>query len=193
MISKYVLETALCGLKKRCLNKIEFSLWGDKNPYKKKIPFKKFLRAHNLMIIMLCLTAIYSCTTGRIGEKNWRLFDMDSMRDYYFDAGSIKELTKGLVRVKLGTVAKGNEARNWEIDERLKRGLAIKGYENYDSSQDIYEINCIEKKFRVLSGTDYDTNNNILSSYNNPSLEWKTVHENSAIMSLIKLKSVCSY
>lgn len=118
---------------------------------------------------------------------------MDSLRDYYFHADSAEELTKGLVRIKLRTVAKGNEARNWEITERLKRGLSIKGYENYESSQDIYEINCVEKKFRVLSGADYDTENNILSSYNNPSLEWRVVPENSAIMSLIKLKSVCSY
>lgn len=146
-----------------------------------------------LFVISIIYMFLSGCTPARIGEGNWRLFDMDNLRDYYFDSDSIEELTKGLVRIKLGTVVKGAEARNWEIRERLHRGLSIKGYENYESSQDIYEINCIEKKFRVLSGTDYDTEDNILSSYDNPSLEWRTVTENSAIMSLIKLKSVCSY
>gem|GEM_PF-658345 len=157
------------------------------------IRISNFMKLLKIIIIFTLTILICSCATGKVGDRNWRLFDMDNLRDYYFDGDSIEELTKGLVRVKLGTVVKGNEARNWEIEERLKRGLSIKGYENYDSSQDIYEINCLEKKFRVLSGTDYDTENNVLSSYNNPNLEWRKIPENSAIMTLIKLRSVCSF
>ncbi|MCX8111105.1 MAG: hypothetical protein N3D15_07635 [Syntrophorhabdaceae bacterium] len=145
------------------------------------------------IFIIFCFIIICGCSTGKVGERNWRLFDMDNLRDYYFDADNLEEITKGLVRVKLGSAVKGNEARNWEIRERLKRGLSIEGYENYESSQDIYEINCIEKKFRLISGADYDSENKILSSYENPSMEWHAIPENSAIMSLIKLKSVCSY
>lgn len=151
------------------------------------------MRLYNIILAIFCLATIWGCTTGKVGDRNWRLFDMDNLRDYYFDADSLEEITKGLVRVKLGSVVKGNEGRNWEIAERLKRGLSIKGYENYDSSQDIYELNCIEKKFRLISGSDYDTENNILSSYENPSMEWRLIPENSAIMSLIKLRTVCPY
>jgi len=149
------------------------------------------MRVYNIILVIFCLAFIWGCSTGKVGDRNWRLFDMDNLRDYYFDADSLEEVTKGLVRVKLGSAVKGNEARNWEIGERLKRGLSIKGYENYDSSQDIYEINYVEKKFRLISGADYDTENNKLASYENPSIEWHPIPENSAIMSLTKLKSVC--
>ncbi|MCX5798585.1 MAG: hypothetical protein NTU90_03335, partial [Proteobacteria bacterium] len=80
---------------------------------------------------------------------------------------------------------------NWEMNERLMRGLAIEGYGNYESSEDIYEIDCKKKMFKVLSGADYDNEGKVLGSYSNPSPGWKHITEESAIETLYQYRTIC--
>ncbi len=142
----------------------------------------------NKIILMF---AVIVSIQGCAGWAQWRLFDMSDMRYYYYDAGSIERPSENIVKVKLSSVVKGDGGRNWEMNERLMRGLAIEGYGNYESSEDIYEIDCKKKMFKVLSGADYDNEGKVLGSYSNPSPGWKHIPEESAIETLYQYRTIC--
>jgi hypothetical protein len=124
-------------------------------------------------------------------EKGWMLFDVTTLRDYYFDRTSITRLSDYTVKVAVATVAKGPEGRDWEVNERMKRGLSFAGYEKYQFSEDMYAIDCQEKRFQLLSGVDYDGEGKTLGSYTKAEPIWEPIPRGSVLETLAAYKSVC--
>jgi hypothetical protein len=122
---------------------------------------------------------------------DWMLFDVSAMRYYYYHPDHIERVSDTIAKVTILTVIKGDEGQNWEIDERMKRGLPFGGYEKYESSQDVYALDCQGKKFQTLSGADYDNEGNTLSSYSHTDLPWEPVPPGSALDVLSRYRSVC--
>ena len=63
-----------------------------------------------------------------------------------------------------------------------------KKYENLSHSIDLHEINCVEKKIRPLSVTDYDNKGGVIYSSSSPS-KWDSIIPESMIE--ILYKEVC--
>jgi hypothetical protein len=119
------------------------------------------------------------------------LFDVSSMRYYYYNPDNIERTSKSTMRLTILSVIKGDEGRNWEIDERMKRGLPFGGYESYESSQDTYALDCSGKMFQTLSGIDFDHEGKPLSSYSYDNPHWEPVPPGSALEVLGRYRSVC--
>jgi hypothetical protein len=124
-------------------------------------------------------------------DSEWMLFDMGALRDYYYDSATIERLSETTVKARIATVIKGEEGRNWEVAERMKRGLSFGGYENYQSSADVYLIDCAGKRYQIIKGADYDDKDNILSSYERPEPAWEPVPPGSTLETLLTYKAVC--
>ena len=121
----------------------------------------------------------------------WLLFDTSRLRDYYYNPASVERLSQRIVKVRIAAVIKSEEGRNWEVSERMKRGLTLGGYENYQSSQDVYVVDCTGKEYRLISGADYDDKSNMLGSYERPDSPWEPIPSGSVLDTLITFKSVC--
>jgi len=140
-----------------------------------------------LVMFFVLLLVLGGCTTG----MRWHLFDISEIRYYYYDSETVKQTPDKTVVVRLASIIKNDEGRQWEFNERLKRGLPVSGYENYEYSEDIYELDCKKRLFQVLSGADYDCNGKELSAYVSPKLVWRTIPPGSAIETLLKFWTVC--
>jgi len=70
-----------------------------------------------------------------------------------------------------------NKGREWQVQEQKKLGLTTNGYERYEYTVARKELNCSEKKYRVLSETDYNDAGEVLSSFINEAgnVEWKPI------------------
>jgi hypothetical protein len=124
-------------------------------------------------------------------QPDWLLFDVSELRDYYYNPGQAEHLSKNTVKVAIATVARSEEGKNWEVSERMKRGLPLGGYEKYYSSEDVYLLDCETRKFQTLSGVDYDETGKALSTYTAEDPSWEGVPSGSSIETLMAYKSVC--
>jgi hypothetical protein len=124
-------------------------------------------------------------------EPDWLLFDVSELRDYYYNPGEVERLSKNTVKVAIATVARSEGGKNWEVSERMKRGLPLGGYERYYSSEDVYLLDCETRKFQTLSGVDYDESGKALSTYTAEDPTWEAVPVESVIETLMAYKSVC--
>ncbi len=124
-------------------------------------------------------------------SAHWMLFDASAMRYYYYHPDHIERVSDAIAKVTILSVIKGDEGQNWEINERMKRGLPFGGYEDYESSQDVYALDCSGKMFQILSGADYDSEGNMLSSYSHNDLHWEPVPPGSVLDVLSRYRSVC--
>ena len=144
-----------------------------------------------LMGAVLIFTGSCGMALFRPDPAGWLLFDMSRLRDYYYDPDAIERTSPTTVKVRIATVAKDSEGRDWEVAERMKRGLPFGGYERYRSSEDVYSIDCGARTFQTLSGTDYDEDGKILNSITYADPRWEPIPDGSVLAVLVAFKSVC--
>jgi len=83
---------------------------------------------------------------------------------YYYDKESISHPSKNIVRVRIKLIP-SKEAKEKMIQAWKKGGVvSTEGYENYEYSLTIYELNCADRTHRTLSNTDYDRKGTVLRS-----------------------------
>jgi hypothetical protein len=74
------------------------------------------------------------------------------------------------------------------IQKRRRGRLSTKGYEYLEYVILLNEINCVDKTFKVVSGTDYSKNGEVLSFETFPE-NWSPILQKS--ISAILYKAVC--
>ena len=90
---------------------------------------------------------------------DWKRFDSNVYGDNYYDTGSIICRPKNIVRVLVKYVP--NEKGRINAAERMGEQ-----FKTLRDSQTSVELNCAEKRFRILSVTLYSTDGGILYSEN---------------------------
>jgi hypothetical protein len=70
---------------------------------------------------------------------------------------------------------KSEKGRERQISENKRSGFSTTGYEDYEYSLFLNEINCSEKTFRILSEADYTKEGNILAKSEMPYAVWKPI------------------
>jgi hypothetical protein len=65
--------------------------------------------------------------------------------------------------------------RQKKLQERKENGLSTKGYEKLSTILWLYELDCNQKKERILSINDYDTDGMVLYSGDTEEKEWKYI------------------
>jgi hypothetical protein len=96
----------------------------------------------------------------------WRFYGFNDTSTYRYDSDSIIRLPKNMIRVwvKRSYTEKGIESMHEKYGDV---------YKNLDYSLSLFEINCVEKSFRVLTEKFYSDEGNLLSSATpDASTEW---------------------
>jgi hypothetical protein len=113
--------------------------------------------------------------------RDWRLYAKADLYACSYDAESMTRSSQGIVEV-------------WTKSEYTERGVIEmvikfgKHYENLSYSLELWEINCVEKRHRLLLFTAYSAEGNVL--YNDEAGSrpppWKTISRGSVEESLYK-------
>lgn len=113
---------------------------------------------------------------------DWKLYAETQNFYFYYNVDKPDPLKlildifrKKLVTVWIKRVSKDDKGRNWQIQENKKLGLSTKGYEGYEYTIFLKEINCSDKMSRLLSEADYTKDGNLLSKSESPYAEWKPI------------------
>jgi hypothetical protein len=106
---------------------------------------------------------------AEVWGADWKLYNVNDNYKGYYDAQSIPRPSKNIVRVWV----------KWDVTEKGvldwgKRKNDRKKYENLNHMKVLYEIDCVEKKSRRLSGTEYDNKGGMIDSDSSPS-KWEFI------------------
>ncbi len=118
---------------------------------------------------------------SEVWGEDWRLYEESKMESYYYDAESITRISKNTVRV-------------WDKCVYTEAGKAVlvkrfgDKYINLLSTRAVFEINCVERKHRLLHVTYFSKDNEILNSRFGEG-EWRYIAPDSVDEALFK--AVC--
>ncbi|MBF0328203.1 MAG: hypothetical protein HQL10_03535 [Nitrospirae bacterium] len=107
--------------------------------------------------------------------QGWRLFGQSETNYWYYTTKNIEFKNDGVVRIWSKASAKGKIGIDDKIKLLQRFGGNTKGYEQFSHSVSLFEINCSQRKSRVVSVTDYDKNGKSLESVTVPDFPWDAI------------------
>lgn len=144
---------------------------------------------------ILIVTALHSCilfySAGcAYGEgADWKFFSESASNRWYYETSTVDYSRKELVRVWGKAVTKGKEGIDEKIKLLEKFGGQTRGYEKYSYTMNLFELDCVRKKSRILSVKDYDLKGNPLESVSIENFPWDFIAPGTIIENLYK--TVC--
>lgn len=139
--------------------------------FRGQVPYHKSRRAFITGLIMIIVGSVilqsFPVTTpGYSASKNqdWKLYFTDEAFSYFYDLRNLTRQSHNVVKINEKWVVNGDKGRESYLRNSAEIGFPLKGYEKFKESQFLTEINCSDKKSRILSATDYAENGNILRS-----------------------------
>ncbi len=131
--------------------------------------------------IAILVFGLIIISMGDVYGADWKPYWFSEKFLAYYDAQSINRPAKNIVRVWL----KVDYTEKGVID---KVGNLGEKYENLSNTRALWEINCVEKKARMLSETAYDNGGGVIYSSGSP-LEWNFIIPES--MGEVLYKEIC--
>lgn len=125
----------------------------------------------------LLLIVVTACSDA--GAAEWTLFVEDHAFKHSYDKQSIVHLPEKLIRVAVKVDPKGKEGRDFLLKVRQQIGLPLDGYENYGFSLTIMEIDCANKRKRILQSDDYNKKGEELDTVSSPNPKWADISPDS--------------
>lgn len=110
---------------------------------------------------------------------DWRFYNEDDLNIYFYDAASIRHISKNIVEV-LTRIERTPEG----LDDYIKK--FGEEYRDMSHSKVLHEINCAEQKKRVTYITHYNHDGNIIYSEGSMLTRWVDIHPESIGESLLK-------
>jgi len=101
-------------------------------------------------------------------EADWQLFGESDAGSHSYDVESITHLSNDIVRVWC------NQVYNEKFIKKMIVELGKK-FENLHNSRDLFEINCKDYTYRLLSSTIYAKDGTVITSSKMSDAEWKFV------------------
>ena len=127
--------------------------------------------------VFIAVIAVFAWCGVSAGAADWKPYAEDPHFSYYYDARKIEypyktmhnvmklELANvDIVRVRTKRIIKGEKGRDWQIQELKKLGHRTQGFEGLEFVIVGEEVNCHEKKYRVLSEAYYSKDGGELNS-----------------------------
>jgi len=153
------------------------------------------LSLSNWGVIISALLVLSFCSHTKAEGADWKLYAESDNFYFYFDSSNIKHSVKDYLSLpwtrfsKAWTkrVIRNEQGRNWQIQENKKLSLTTRGYENYEYTIALIEINCSDTSRRTLAETDYSKGGSILAASEEPYARWKPVTPESAHEMLYQL------
>jgi len=117
----------------------------------------------NKLGVILMGLAIFSYS--EVWGSDWMEFAKNERTHCYYDTKSISQPSKNIIKVGVKF-----EYTNIGVTEFVKT-FGDK-FNKLDNSKSLYEVNCVEKKYRILELVFYSKDGNVLNTISYPS-EWK--------------------
>lgn len=129
----------------------------------------------------------------RAEGADWKLYAETPNYNFYYNADSmaprfLKDIhlledmqrmlnfvMKNTVKVWTKRSIKNDMGRTLQLQEHKRLGLSVKGYENYQHTLSLKELNCRDKTVRLLLEADYTEDGNILGKEETPYAALKPV------------------
>ena len=144
------------------------------------------MRHYSVLTLSLVLFLLLSVNPGAGSDIDWKFFSESNTNRWYYDTKSVTPSNKNLIKVW----AKGLTKDQKGIDEKIKLlkkfGGETMGYENYSYTLNLFEIDCENKKNRILSVKDYDKKGNGLQTVTIENYSWDYVAPGTIIDNLFK-------
>ncbi len=150
---------------------------------------KKNLSAGAKAFIAVIVMAGIWCSAAA-GAADWKPYAGDQYFSYFYDAARTSypyktvydvlnlELSKlNIVSVWTKRTIRDKKGRELQMQEQKKLGFTVKGYERYEYTEAHKELNCYDKKYRVLSEVDCTKDGEVLRLFVNDAryIEWKPI------------------
>jgi hypothetical protein len=126
--------------------------------------------------VILIGLAILGC--AEVWGADWKFYGSTENYLGYYDAQSITSPSKNIVRVWTRLVWTEKGVLGWVEDLGEK-------CENLSHTIFLQEVNCAEKKLRLLSETHYDNKGSVIKSFSSPG-EWRFIIPETVTESLYK-------
>jgi hypothetical protein len=165
------------------------TFYGETMEIRIDMKWNKLLAKFGITLIGIWSLFIYGYNEAEGAE--WKLFQATSTGNiYYYDSTNIKRFTNNFlwvwVRI-IETVGLSEEDLKGLKDPERAVGVIEKAQEKSTGEwKQLFEINCLERKFRVLSATLYNINGSIKDEYEIPS-EWVHIPPGSVTNYLSKI------
>ncbi|MGD0283446.1 MAG: surface-adhesin E family protein [Dissulfurispiraceae bacterium] len=130
----------------------------------------------NVFIAVILVAGVWCSVSAEAAE--WKPYAADRHFSYFYDAKRVSypyktiydvmhlELAKlDIINVWTKRMIRDEKDREWQIRERYKLGLTVKGYERYNYTVSRKEVDCSGKKYRVLLEADYSKEGDELSLF----------------------------
>jgi len=144
------------------------------------------MRRYSVLTLSLVLLILISVNPAAGADIDWKFFSESNTNRWYYDTKSVTPSNKNLIKVW----AKGLTKDQKGIDEKIKLlkkfGGETMGYENYSYTLNLFEIDCENKKNRILSVKDYDKKGNGLQTVTIENYSWDYVAPGTIIDNLFK-------
>lgn len=111
--------------------------------------------------------------------------------ELFYDPDTITKLPTGIAKIWIKGVY-SSEGKKERIRERIKGKLSVENYDKLGYVQELQEINCVKREYRVVAYTDYSADGGILNKFiveQQPSAGWEPIPPDS--MGEIIDKIVC--
>ena len=140
-------------------------------------------------VIFLSFLVLILLVTPVIGS-DWIEYDRDDNGNVLlYKKGNIENNgTKDIVRVWEKRVY-SDKGREIYIQDKIKEGMSMKGYDKLSNSQDLYRIDCKKQMMNLVSVFRYDKNGKVMYSNYIEEPEWNYIIPNSLMDAL--RKKVC--
>lgn len=119
---------------------------------------------------------------GPVLGADWKLCSENEFLSLYFDATRLTRAEDTTVKVWVRYVPKGKKGREFWAHIRNLDKVPMKQFQNYASSVVMYELNCNDKVYRLISGIDYDREKRMLAEMTLS--HWKPIYPDSLIETL---------
>jgi hypothetical protein len=159
--------------------------------------FDQFFYRIVFLLLLIIPGAVYAATWHQYAENNLFIFlyDSDDVRhpESILKIAGIQILSHpGYRRVWVKQIAKDDEGKAYYLRQQTKRGYSIEGYDTYRYTIFLKDIDCSEKRIRIVAEADYNDKGILLDSmaHDVQYLRWSVVIADSDDDRLIR--AVCT-
>jgi len=143
-------------------------------------------------IFFLSFVVLLFFLVSQAHGAEWLSIGKDRLaKELFYDPDTITKLTTGIAKIWIKGIY-SSEGKKERIQERIKSKLSVDNYDKLGYVQELQEINCVKREYRVLAYTDYSSDGGILNKFiieQQPSVGWEPIPPDS--MGEIIDKIVC--
>lgn len=143
-------------------------------------------------IFFLSFVVLLFFLVSQAHGAEWLSIGKDRLgNELFYDPDTITKLTTGIAKIWIKGIY-SSEGKKERIQERIKSKLSVDNYDKLCYVQELQEINCVKREYRVLAYTDYSSDGGILNRFiieQQPSVGWEPIPPDS--MGEIIDKIVC--